>query len=245
MPKENKMEFILETNESLANAIRRSVSEVEVIAIDEVEFHKNDSALYDEILAHRMGLIPLREKRKIERVKVGDKPSAKNQAQLSLKLRGPTIVYAKDLKGEAEIIYPGMPITILGKDQELQLVAFARLGKSTNHAKFSPGLVYYRNVYGVKIKNLEKAEKIIEQVKQFLINPPKGRIKNGDVYYFTKDEDFLENLTDEKDIIEIFPSDKIVFTVESWGQKTPREIFGEAVKALELELKEIAKKINK
>ena len=49
-----------EANESLANAIRRSVSEVPTLAIDEVEIFKNDSALYDEMLALRLGLVPLK-----------------------------------------------------------------------------------------------------------------------------------------------------------------------------------------
>src|SRR3989338_9050267 len=47
-------------NESLANAIRRSVAEVPTLAINEVEIFKNDSAIYDEMLAHRLGLIPLK-----------------------------------------------------------------------------------------------------------------------------------------------------------------------------------------
>ena len=50
----------IDANETLANAIRRSVSEIPTLAIDEVEIYKNDSALYDEILAHRLGLVPLK-----------------------------------------------------------------------------------------------------------------------------------------------------------------------------------------
>jgi DNA-directed RNA polymerase alpha subunit len=49
-----------EISESLANTIRRSLAEVPTLAVDEVEIFKNDSALYDEVLAHRIGLIPLK-----------------------------------------------------------------------------------------------------------------------------------------------------------------------------------------
>ena len=52
----DKLILKLTIPESLANAIRRSVSEIPVLAIDEVEIFKNDSALYDEFLAHRLGL---------------------------------------------------------------------------------------------------------------------------------------------------------------------------------------------
>ena len=55
-----KLIMRIPANEPLANAIRRSVSEVPTLAIDEVEIFKNDSALYDEVLAHRFGLVPLK-----------------------------------------------------------------------------------------------------------------------------------------------------------------------------------------
>ena len=80
--------FITNIDESLANAIRRSSSEIPVLAIEEVEFHKNDSALYDEILAHRIGLIPLKDTRKInetDKCSCNRKGCNKCQIQLTLK----------------------------------------------------------------------------------------------------------------------------------------------------------------
>ena len=40
----NNLKIVLETNEELLNAIRRSVNEIPILAIDEVDIHKNDSA---------------------------------------------------------------------------------------------------------------------------------------------------------------------------------------------------------
>lgn len=238
-----KIEFVGDTDVSLANAIRRSSNEISVIAIDEVEIHKNDSALYDEIIAHRIGLIPLKENRKLEPFKEGDKPSTKNQVQMSLKVKGPATVYSGNLKGDAEVIYDKMPIVLLEKDQELELVGLARIGKGVNHAKHSPGLVYYRNISEIKVKDSEKAKIILEKLGKSVLNYS-SNVKVGDVYKCEKDIDYIETLI-EDDEMEVSSGKEIVFFIESWGQKDPKEIFNSAVKVLESNLKEFLKTIKK
>jgi DNA-directed RNA polymerase subunit D len=128
-----KIVLKIEANEALANAIRRSVSEVPTLAIDEVEIFKNDSALYDEVLAHRLGLVPLKTEKSM---------SAKTEIKLKLSKSGPGTVYSEDLSGAADIVYPKIPITLLGEDAKLELVAVAKLGTGLEHAKYVPGLCY-------------------------------------------------------------------------------------------------------
>ena len=59
---QGKISFILkDSNPVYANTLRRiMIDEVPTMAIEDIEFVKNNSILYDEIIAHRLGLIPLK-----------------------------------------------------------------------------------------------------------------------------------------------------------------------------------------
>lgn len=55
------MEFdLIGVDASVANALRRiMISEVPTMAIENVYMYNNTSVMHDEILAHRLGLIPI------------------------------------------------------------------------------------------------------------------------------------------------------------------------------------------
>jgi DNA-directed RNA polymerase alpha subunit len=104
---DNKLVFKAEISESLANAIRKYVHKIPVVAVDEVEISRNDSPLYDETIAHRIGLIPLKQ--------------TKKEGTLKLKSNKEGFVYSGEFQGDIKVVYDRIPITLLNKGQELEI----------------------------------------------------------------------------------------------------------------------------
>ena len=157
--KDNELVIMIEgINSTIANTIRRTiVSEVPTLAVEEVEFVKNQTALYDEILANRIGLIPIKTDLKAYSLKNESSTKATTELKLTLKTKGPKTVYSGDFKSKdakCVPVYDNIPLVTLLKDKELVLQATAILGKGKTHVKFSPGLCYYVNA-PVKFKKLE------------------------------------------------------------------------------------------
>lgn len=234
--KDNQLIFSVELDESLANAIRRYTYEVPVLAIDEVEISKNDSPLYDETVAHRIGLIPLEtEKGMNEKTEV--------KLKLSTDKEGP--VYSKEFKGGAKVVYDKIPITILGKGQELELTAIAKLGKGSEHSKFSPGLMVYRNAVEIKTEK-ECPPGIAEVCPQNVFGIEAGKVKVEDPTACDVCGVCLEvSKKQGKEYIRIEPTGELIVTIESFGQLSPEEIFKKAIGVLEDDLAFVAKHIDK
>ena len=229
--KNEKFVFVTDMSTSLANAIRRSVTEIPILAIEEADIYKNDTALYDEIIAHRLGLIPLKN----QKVKEGE------SVELKLKAKGKgerTEVLAGAL-GE-EVVYPNMPIVLLEEGQELEIVARAKSGKGKDHAKYSPGLVFYKHLPKIKISaEGEKQTELAELYPQVfeLIN---GKLKVKDATKCDLDQEDLESYPG----VTIEFKDDLVFSIESWGQIDAKEIFNGACKALKANLAEVSKVVK-
>lgn len=243
-----KIVFSAETSESLANAIRRSVNEIPILAIDEVEFHKNDSALYDEIIAHRLGLIPLKMEKSIasmEKCSCKGKGCNKCTIQLKLTAEGACNVYSKSLKGGAEAVYDKIPIVLLTEGQELELVARARLGKGVEHVKFSPGIIYYRNKARIEIDNeCDLCEDCVKACPVKILSKDKKIIAKDD-YLCDSCEACVEACKKHgKKSISISPSGEILFFIESFGQIDAKEIFEEAIDSLNKNLEQVNKEIK-
>lgn len=165
---DEKINFVTDMPISLANAIRRSINYIPILAVDSLEISKNDSAFYDEMIAHRVGLIPLKnESLKLPEDCGCEKEDGCGKCSIKLKLSatGPCIVYSSDMSPKGSSIYK-MPLTILDKEQELEFVAIAKRGLGKNHAKFSPGLMHYKYSEDIEKENDEQFKKLVESSKK-------------------------------------------------------------------------------
>jgi DNA-directed RNA polymerase subunit D len=165
---DEKISFSTDMPINLANAVRRSVNYIPILAIDALEISKNDSALYDEIIAHRAGLIPLKNENLRLPEECGcEKEDGCGKCSIKLKLSasGPCTVYSTDLSPKSIVLYK-MPLVILDKDQELEFVAIAKMGLGKTHAKFNPGLMYYKYAEDADGEDEASFKKLIEESKK-------------------------------------------------------------------------------
>ncbi|MFX1259081.1 MAG: DNA-directed RNA polymerase subunit D [Promethearchaeota archaeon] len=179
---EHKLTFIIEgISIEMANAIRRIIlSELPVFAIDEVIILKNDSPLYDEIVAHRLGMIPL--KTDLEHYNLpqdcecGGYGCSLCQVSLTCEVTNttnkPLVIYSRDLKSNDPNIVPveeNIPIVKIDKKDKVIIEAYAVLGIAKNHVKWQAVSNCFFRFYPVikfdssKIKDLEE-KKIISKM---------------------------------------------------------------------------------
>lgn len=238
----NKCSFTIEgISPHYANTLRRTMIDlVPTLAIELVEFRKNSSAMYDEVFAHRLALVPLvtdsTYEYKEERVE-GDPTT---EVVLTLEAKGPCTVYASDLKSKdpkVKPVYPKTPIVTLLESQEVSLEATAVVGIGKEHAKWSPGLVWFN--YEPKVK-VDSSFKDLDKVKPLY---PK-QIFDGNKISAKKIEEL--NLYDAVDgvspAVEVsYDKNNMIFHLESWGQLSCNEIVQKAFVQLDKQLDELKK----
>ncbi|KAJ5089765.1 DNA-directed RNA polymerase II subunit RPB3 [Penicillium argentinense] len=145
---------------SFANSLRRVIlADIPTLALDLVEIENNTSVIPDEMLAHRLGMIPLNAKncdQELEYTRDCDCEDhcPRCSVSLSLHVRCEGIhmpIYARHLvlEGERSNDLIGTPvikdpegkgalIAKLSKGQEIKLTCLAKKGIAKEHAKWAP-----------------------------------------------------------------------------------------------------------
>ena len=242
------VKFVLDgVSVELANAFRRIIlSEVPSMAIQEVLFVENDSVLYDEYIAHRLGLIPMTTDLKNYMMpkdcSCGGQSCTLCQASFTLDVKTDDkemVVYSKELQCTDPKIHPVNPdiiIAKLGKKSSLVFEAFARLGVGKDHAKFQPvSTIGYKFCPDVKI-DLTKFKNVEEMKRVAFYCPVKVyQVKDNKLELVP---DYWKACTLCGDCVKYSPlgaismnklNNRFIFTVEATGALPMKIIFEKAV----------------
>lgn len=245
---ERKIKFVLDgVSPQFANALRRiMMGEIPVLAIDTVDFSANDSVLYDEVISHRFGLVPLwfnpKEFSLKDECKCEGKGCSNCEIVFVIDKKGPATVYSKDMKSAdsktAKPLFDEIPIVELFENQKLRAEATAALGFGKNHAKWQAAKAhyfYYPILADAKtlkpvLKPCEKHATLFEGSS----TETKGLEACKKCEKISRGEGELKILGDET---------KFIFTVESICGLTAEEIIFAAVDALRARAKELSKSL--
>ena len=248
-------------NVPFVNALRRiMITEVPTMAIDEIVILENSSILNDEVLAHRMGLIPLKTDLDTynlpEECKCGSEFGCnlcRSNLTLEAEATDKTLtVYSSELKSENPDIVPvskKIPIAKLAPEQRINLEAYARLGKGKRHAKWQPvSMCTYTHLPEVKVdsENCDACGKCVKVCpEEILVNTEDG-IKTQRVIECTLCMDCVDACPKDPPAVDVsWDRNAFVFKIESTGALPPERIVTEAAKILNKKVKEFSKELKK
>lgn len=264
--KDNTLRFLLKgTGHAYANALRRAMmAEVPVMAIEDVIIIENTSVLYDEVIAHRLGLVPI--KTDLDAYVLPEECDCKSElgcskcrASFTLEAEAvdePVMVYSSALQaeGDAKPVSGGIPIVKLAPMQKLKIEAYARLGRGLEHAKWQPtSACAYKYLPKVTLnaENLANPEEVIQVCPtDVYAQDPESKITVRDELACTLCMDCVEKAV-PVDPKKTFPvkiegdETSYMFYVESTGAIPPKRIAEEAAKVLDKKataLADLAKK---
>lgn len=148
---------------TVVNAIRRLIlDEVPTFAVEDVEFVLNESPLYEEALAHRLGLVPLKTDlksyNKKSECKCGGIGCALCEVKITLSADKEGYVYSGAMQSDDPQIVPvdkNIPLTKLFPGKKLQVSMKAILGTGRTHAKWAPAHAFMKEEKGAIILVVE------------------------------------------------------------------------------------------
>jgi DNA-directed RNA polymerase subunit D len=246
---------IEDTNVYFVNTLRRvMLSELPKLAINDVIIYDNTSPLFDEIITHRLGLIPIPTDLKLLMFRKDCKckgkgcPSCTVRYTLSKEEEG--IVYSGDLQPEHEsfaIKESKIPIVELSKDQRIILEVEAVLGMAKNHAKWQ---TVHAPTYMMDI-SIEVDKKRIDEVKDFIKEIPKdlvelksNKLEMKDITKLPVLESYIDKANVDFIKIKRDPT-KITFNFETDGSLNAKDALKESIDILKKKYDEFGKLLKK
>src|SRR5512137_533309 len=214
-----------DTDVYFVNSLRRvMLAELPKLAIDDVIIYDNTSALFDEMIAHRLGLIPIPTDLQIlafrNECKCGGKGCPSCTVRYTLSKEGECTVYSGDLQPEHPsfaITETMIPIVELTKDQRVILEVEAVLGRGRDHAKWQAVLApRYRmeTVITVDKKRMNDVKAFIEELPKDLVELKGDKLEVKDISKMSLIETYIEKNKEDCITMKKDPT-KLTFSFET------------------------------
>jgi len=254
---EDTIRFLVDgVNAAFANSLRRTmVAEVPIMTVEDIFYFDNSSIVPDEVLAHRIGFVPLTtdldsyvlpEECDCE-AELGC-PKCRAGLTMDIEAKDDTVtVYSGDLVSEDPSIAPvskRIPLAKLAPGQAIKFEAYAQLGQGKVHAKWSPvSMCVYQNVALVDVEDEAATKECLDACGDDVAVIEGGVLKVIDIQGFERCRRCRE-LVSHEEIMRGLKKDVFLFTVESTGGLPPERIVKEAVKMLKQKLSTLRGKIE-
>lgn len=245
---------IEDTSSYFVNSLRRiMLADLPKLAVDNVVIYDNTSALFDEIVAHRLGSVPIPTDLSLLTFK--DECVCKGKGcpnctvRYTLSKEGEGTIYSGDLQPAEKswaIKEDKIPLVELYGDQRLILEVEAVLGRGRDHAKWQPVQAPgYRMETTVEFdkKRMNDLEKFIEKLPKNLVEIKGDKLEVKDpaqlsLLEYHIDKEKADFITMKRD-----PS-KITFSFETDGALSAKDAIIESAKILQEKYKELGKQLK-
>ncbi len=245
---------IEDTSSYFVNSLRRiMLADLPKLAVDNVVIYDNTSALFDEIVAHRLGSVPIPTDLSLLTFK--DECVCKGKGcpnctvRYTLSKEGEGTIYSGDLQPAEKswaIKEDKIPLVELYDDQRLILEVEAVLGRGRDHAKWQPVQAPgYRMETTVEFdkKRMNDLEKFIKKLPKNLVEIKGDKLEVKDpaqlsLLEYHIDKEKADFITMKRD-----PS-KITFSFETDGALSAKDAIIESAKILQEKYKELGKQLK-
>jgi DNA-directed RNA polymerase subunit D len=224
------------------NSLRRiMLAELPKLAINDVIIYDNTSPLFDEIIAHRLGLIPIPTD--LSLLSFRDACACKGKGcpsctvRYTLSKEGEGVVYSGDLQPEEKsfaIKADKIPIVELAEDQRVILEVEAVLGKGKDHVKWqpvqAPAYKYYP-IVEIDQSKCDLCKKCIDVCPTHILEIKNNKLVVTDIEQCTSCKTCMELCENDAVIVDSDPH-KFIFCFETDSSFTTKEALQEATKIL-------------
>jgi DNA-directed RNA polymerase subunit D len=246
---------------AFANAFRRAmIGEVPTLAIEDVRIYDNNSALFDEMLTHRLGLIPLKTDLKAfvpkSQCSCNGEGCPGCTATYTLSVEGPRMVYSSDLIPQdpsTAPVHDNIPIIKLIEDQKIVLEARAELNTGREHAKWQSTLACgYKSYPVIAIDErcdgcgmcVDECPRGVLETGKNSVAVVEGKLEECSLCKLCERACLSGGIGEEPAIHVSHDPTRYIFVVESDGSIPVREIMGYALRHLKEKAEDLVEVLN-